>query len=463
MVLLLATAPFCLSAPQSAPRSRPLRITVPSFTVVPAGPVSDSGSVELRLAVPNLSANTRLVHVSFFWDAANRQHVIAQETLSVAPHERILVSRWASCARRAGPHTLIARVTQDGRTRELRRPLTIVPCDTPALPQFGAVWFDPGGLTAYAHDGAMTDADVRAMVGSLDHLGVTTIIITYVEYFGRFYYPSALRFYDRDMKAEATGMMYDFDVVEAVLAAADQHGMHVFLGLGRGGDTPLLWDYDAADWAERKHAAVNTSCRVATELWQRYRHHESLYGWYLTHEMADLARASAYYDPVAAFCHSLSPDKPVLVAPAGTPVVTPELLRASQVDIFAYGDAVGAGYIPGKYTYQPESRLRMLDDIYRQYRQWHEDTGKHLWADLELWEMDGSQGYSGAYPAAWERVRQQLETEAKYVDFVTAYECSGFLQGPGARVRLKDPRAERLYGGYEAYRAARRAEQKGSR
>jgi hypothetical protein len=451
MVLLLAACSRVPAQQQSARSAGPLRVATPSFTVVPPGPVSDKASVELRVAVPNLSVGSRTAEVSFFWDVADRAHLIAAQTASVAPHERALVHHWANCARRTGSHTLIARVTHGGRATELRWPLTIAPSDTTALPRFGAVWFDPGGLTAYAHEGAMTEAEVRGMVDAMHSLAISAAIITYVEYFGRFYYPSAIRFYDRDTKAEASGMMYDFDVVEAVLAAADRHGMHVFLGLGRGGDTPLLWDFEAPDWAARNEAAVHVSQRVASELWRRYRHHGSLYGWYLTHEMADLAKAAAYYDPVAEFCHALSPDKPVMVAPAGTPVITPALLRASQVDVFAYGDAVGAGYVPGKYTYQPENRLRMLDGIYRQYRAWHEGTGKHLWTDLELWEMDGSQGYAGACPAAWERVRRQLAAEAPYVEFITAYEISGFMQAPGAGARLKDVRAERLYSDYGAY------------
>lgn len=426
-------------------------ITKPSFTIVPPGPVGDRACLELRVAVPNLSDASRAAEVAFYWDAADARHLICTKSVSIPPHRRALVTAEASCAGRAGAQTVIARVLQAGRTTELRWPITVLRTGMAAAPQFGGVWLDPGGLSAYEHDGLMTAADVRRMVDAMHRLQITTIIITYVEYFGRFYYPSDLRFYDRDIKGEAAGMLYDFDLVEAVLGAADERGMHVFLGLGRGGDTPLLWEFDAPDWEVRKDAAVGVSTRVAADLWRRYRHHGSLYGWYLTHEMADLARAAAYYDPVAEFCHSLSPDKPVLVAPAGTPVITPGLLRASKVDIFAYGDAVGPGYVPGKYTYQPETRLKVLDEIYPQYRGWHEGTGKHIWTDLELWEMDGTKGYTGAYPAAWERVQRQLAAETPQVEFVTAYEFSGFMQDPAAPVKLKDPRAARLYRDYEQY------------
>jgi hypothetical protein len=186
-------------------------------------------------------------------------------------------------------------------------------------------------------------------------------------------------------------------------------------------------------------------------LWERYGHHRSLYGWYLTHEMNDLGRASAYYDPVAAYCRSLSPDMPVMCAPAGTPIIDKEALRRSKVDIFAYQDSAGAGYVPYRYTYDPENRIRMLDQVFGSYRKLHEGTEKHLWADLEIWEMDGSAGYAKAYPPPFSRVKRQIETEAKYVEMLTAYEVLGFLEPPRSGWRLKDRRAAALYRDYAAY------------
>jgi hypothetical protein len=191
---------------------------------------------------------------------------------------------------------------------------------------------------------------------------------------------------------------------------------------------------------------------VAHELWQRYGAHRSFYGWYLTHEMNDLARASAYYDPIAEFCHGLAPEKPVLVAPAGTPVVTPELLASSAVDIFAYQDAVGTGYVPYKYTYRPENRIAMLDAIYEEYSAWHANTGKHFWSDLEIWQMDGSQGYGGSYPASFSRVKQQIDIECRYAEMLTGYAYHGFLQAPGASFEKPVAQAQELYQDYLDFR-----------
>ena len=67
--------------------------------------------------------------------------------------------------------------------------------------------------------------------------------------------------------------------------------------------------------------------------------------------------------------------------------------------------------------------------------------------------MDGTRGYSGAYPPAFSRVRRQIETEARYVELLTAYEVFGFLEPPGSAWRLQDRRAARLYRDYAAYLA----------
>jgi hypothetical protein len=109
--------------------------------------------------------------------------------------------------------------------------------------------------------------------------------------------------------------------------------------------------------------------------------------------------------------------------------------------------------MPGVYTYDPERRLATLDELYADYQGRHRDTGKHLWTDLEIWEMAGPE-YRDPYPPAWSRVARQLATESRYVEMVTAYEVLGFLDAPGNSWRLSDPRAEALYRDYATATAA---------
>ena len=440
------------AAPKEGAASRaPTQAQKPHFTVIPPGPVTDKIRVELRLAAPNHAKTPRAFTVGFYHDKVAVSNLIARQEVTAPPGGFALARAWWKTAGQAGEHRLLYRVESETGRQQGSWPLAVVASKTRALPVLQAAWFDPGGIEGYARERAVTAQDVRDMVDAMKRLGMSAIIVTYVEYLGGFYYPSRLSFYDHDVNREAKGNKLRFDVLEAVLSQADKHGMHVFLGLGRGGDTWLLWQFDKPDWQQRNETMLALSRKVAQELWERYRQHRSLYGWYLTHEMNDLARASAYYNPIADTCHSLSPDMPVLVAPAGTPIITKESLANSHVDIFAYQDAVGSGYVPYKNTWQPEQRIAMLEKIYRDYRAWHEESDKHLWSDLEVWEMDGTHGYSHAYPPSFARVRRQIEIEAKYVEMLTAYEYTGFLEAPDSRARLKDRRAARLYADYANY------------
>jgi hypothetical protein len=413
--------------------------------------------VELRLAIPHPDTKETPITVRFFHNRTTPENRIAERSLIAAPQSIACVSVWCSTEHWTGRQRLIYQVEHDGKREEGSWLLEAVPAETPGLPLFTGVWIESFAVLRHCQgkDDRETERNIRESVRSMKRLGMKTLILTYLEYQGTFFYPSQIEFYDRDVKRMARGKECRLDLAEIFLSEADRQGMYVFLGLGRGGDSLLLWEFDKPDWQERNAQAVALAKRIAQELWTRYRRHPSLYGWYLTHEMNDLKRSSAYYNPVAEFCHALSPDKPVLVAPAGTPIMDRKTLLESRVDIFAYQDAVGAGYVPYRYTYSPENRIAMLEEAFAKYRSWHADTRKHLWSDLEVWEMDGSQGYGGSYPAAFSRVRRQIEIQARYADNLTAYPYHGYFHDPRSRVKAKDERAVRLFEEYEAYLRSR--------
>jgi len=441
------------------------------FTVVPPGPVTDRIRVELRLAMPNNTPETKSVRVRFYWDKADPAHLIDSQTLTAPPNGFAFARAWWPTEGKAGKRRLLYQIdngAEGASTHHSPTPplphstgswlLEVIASKTPALPILQGAWIEPFAAIRHSEgeNPAETEQNIRDSIDAMKRLGMNVLVIAYVEYQGTFFYPSGIEFYDRDVKRMARGRDCPLDVVGTVLSQADKNGMHVFLGIGRGGDTYLLWEFEKEGWKARNAAAIDLGKRVVRELWDRYHHHPSLYGWYLTHEMNDLAKASAYYNPLADFCHALSPDRPVMVAPAGTPIITPQSLAKSRVDIFAYQDAVGSGYVPYKNTFNPENRIAMLDEIFAKYRAWHTGSGKHLWADLEIWEMDGRQGYGGSYPPTFRRVKRQIEIEAKYVEMLTGYAWFGFLHPPDSKAPLKDPRARRLYEDYAAYRQAER-------
>jgi len=208
--------------------------------------------------------------------------------------------------------------------------------------------------------------------------------------------------------------------------------------------------YDGYKAPKRLNRSLELAKQVGQELWSLYSKYSSFYGWYLSHETNELGAMEVFFNPISDFLHTFSPDKPIFVGPAGTPMVTPDTLNRAHYDGLIYQDAVGPGYVPYVYTWNPEKRLEMLDDVCASYRAAHFNTGKHLWANVETWQMDGPQ-YANGYAADFSRVRRQIGIESKSFDMITMYEFLGTMDPPGTRVALGGKKAQRLYTEYKQY------------
>ncbi|MBM3290681.1 MAG: DUF4434 domain-containing protein [Candidatus Hydrogenedentes bacterium] len=425
----------------------------PAFVVVPPGPVATGARLELRLALDNPADAAATAHAAFFLDTVTPAAAMGETTIEIPAHGSALARGWGRAAAAPGKHEIRYKVRVRDIVSEGQWPIEIVDAPTRALPLLQGMWIEPFAIHQCAADSQPETVRrvINDSVAAMDRLGVRILIVAYVEYLGQFFYPTDIAFFDADVQRTSRGADCRFDTVGAILDEARARGMHVMLGLGRAGDTHLLWEFDKPGWDARNASAVAAAQRVARDLHARYGADPAFYGWYLTHEMNDLAKAGAYYDPVARYCHELAPQMPVLAAPAGTPIATPEQIAASEVDIFAYQDAVGAGYVPYEYTYRPEKRIAALDELYKTYSAWHADAGKHVWSDLEVWEMDGNQGYAGAYAAPFARVKQQIEIESRHAEVLTGYAYHGYLQAPGSPAEKPNARAQTLYTGYRAY------------
>jgi hypothetical protein len=414
------------------------------LTVVPPGPVTDRIEIEARLSVRNPGPAERSGTVRFYWDAEKAENLIHEESVRLPAGATALVTAWAPTAGRVGRHVVLAQVeAEDGTVREKRWPITVAACETRALPALQAGWCDLAALVTGVggpRNRDATEGDLRGKIDAMCALGMGLVILTYAEY-GAAYYPSAL--------PELSAQPLPFDAIETVLSQADRNGMHVIVGLGRGDDMNLLWD-GLGDEA-RTAKGIAWSVRLADELWQRYGHHPSFYGWYPTHEASDLPRAAAYYDAVADHLHSLAPDKPVLIAPSGAPIVSPEVLRTSHVDIFAYQDCVGPGYKDYKYTLDPEVRLADLPVEYARFAEAHRGAGKHFWSDLEVWRANPETGYTPFHPAPIEQVARQIAIEAQYAEYLTGYEFLTMMETAESSLCLGGPDAVRLYEEYRDY------------
>lgn len=286
----------------------------------------------------------------------------------------------------------------------------------------------------------MTDQDWKQHVYSMHKIGITSILIQNVfdsvhyayqhnmtadSYDGRAFYPSKV--YPDRMPLAAD------DPIEAILAAADECNMAVFPGVGQ-----YAWfDYSPQSLIWHK--------RVAKELFERYGHHRSFYGWYISEEiMGDLYYT---YDPVPnekyldiirffeefqKFAHELAPTKPVAMAPSNQGM---HRYREQWLQILKHIDIL----IPFAFA-RTENNVCEIAQLCR-------DADTHFWVDMEIFANPFD---NGLVPKTGKELLREIHCY-DMLEQVYGYQYTGLLNEPGHRMDLGDERTEILYREYEKY------------
>lgn len=298
-------------------------------------------------------------------------------------------------------------------------------------------WFD--FRHPNSHDGdywnqqtaAFTAAQWEAKVEEMCDAGVEILCLLSVAIGGKSLYPSRLMPERWPLACE--------DPIEAVLRAADRRGAQVYLGVGFFQENTGETNPDQTDALLRR--------AVPRELNERYGHHPSFHGWYLPVEAMIVGHFPdhfvAYASSFAADLKSLSPRRPVMIAPYGTRTVIPDdrfvaQLQALGVDYVAYQDEVGV----------EKTRVDELDAIWSRVRLAHDRAGIPLWADVEIFRFEGPVYQSALLPAPMERIAEQLAIAGRYVDKILCYQYLGLMDHPESQAHAGHPDAVRLYREY---------------
>ena len=224
------------------------------------------------------------------------------------------------------------------------------------------------------------------------------------------------------------------DVIGDALAAADQAGMKVTVGLTLN----QKWFTVHADPTFLSQQAQYDNA-MASDLWARYSSHQSFAGWYLPLEMdsanfqtqSDWANMVTYYTSVIDHLHALSPGLPITVAPfyqaaaAGAGGQTPAqwqamwtyILSRVPIDVVAVQDGEGdPGSVDGSLGSPQVSGSQMA--------QWFSATKQaitaagattQLWDDVELYSpLDGRS-------LATSQVVSDMGATAPYVSTFTSF------------------------------------------
>ena len=286
----------------------------------------------------------------------------------------------------------------------------------------------------------LTDEGWKQQVYSMHKIGITTILIqnvfdsphyayqhgmTITTYDGRAFYDSAL--YPNRMPIAA------MDPIEAILSAADECGMAVFPGVG------------LYAWFDFSPESLKWHKRVTQELYERYGHHASFYGWYISEEIWGALYYE--YDPVPdekyrdiqnffqeykAFVHKLTPTKPVALAPNN---IHMDWYREEWRGVLKNLDIL----IPFAFA--------RSDNNIPQIAEMCAETGTHFWVDMEIFTYPIGEGLR---PKDCEALIREIRCY-DMLEQIYGYQYTGLLNEPGCRMGLGGTDTEELYTAYAAY------------
>ena len=287
---------------------------------------------------------------------------------------------------------------------------------------------------------SMTDKDWKQHMYSMHKAGVTSVLIQNVfdsshyvgqhqmtadSYDGQAFYPS--RLFEKRFPLTAA------DPLEAILTAADECGMAVFPGVGL-----YAW-FDFSQESLKWHMAV------AKELDERYGHHPSFYGWYISEEIfgalyfeypqvpdekyKDVAR---FFQSFKQFAHKLTPTKPIALAPNN---IHMHHYREQWRKILVNLDIM----IPFAFA-RSENNIAEIAQMCRK-------TGTHFWVDMEIFKFPFDEGLR---PKEFEALVAEIRCY-DMLEQVYGYQFTGLMNEPGHRMGLGLEETEVLYEKYLAY------------
>ena len=423
------------------------------LTLIPPSPVSDQITLSMRGAVWNYSDAEKEYMAAFYLDQEEESALLHQETLRVPAHSaRSVYFDWQTRGH-AGRHEVIFMVRDDESHCSVQ-PLRIIPSKSRSIGLINGAW---SGFYMWGNEGLlwndelvkMNEAQWRELVRAMDEIGMNIIVLQEVfrnqeyvgahqmeteDYHGRAFYPSALFPGRMDINTK--------DPLEVILSEADKRGMYVFVPVG------------LYAWFDFTEGSLQWHKKVADELWQRYGHHPSFYGWYVSEEIHGALSPNDkdkeimnrrhkeivhFFKEFQAHVRSLAPDKPVMLASNCHWIdkgldVYPKLLP--YIDILT---PFGFHRMP-KGDMTGEEAATLLQKLCDQ-------AGTHFWLDLEAF-LFGEHGE--LYPRPIEGLLSDLQ---RFLNFekILCFQFSGLFNAPWMSRKPGGEATVKLYRDYKNY------------
>ncbi|MEO6148889.1 MAG: DUF4434 domain-containing protein, partial [Mucilaginibacter sp.] len=419
-----------------------------SLTLIPPSPVTDQITLDVRAGIWNHTGTVKTVIVSFYLDKEEKGSLLHRQNIVLAARSNGLVKFPWSTKGQSGNHKIIL-VTRAGKNvLRKERPMQVLASTIRSTRKIDGAWFgfyhwsEAEGKYWNAELKKATDAQWDEMMEDQSKLDMNIIVIQDVirnpdNYAGKHHMETegykGLPYYPSDIIPGRFPLAAN-DPLEAVLASADRNGMNVFVGVG------------SYAWFDFTKGSLEWHKKLADELWAKYGHHDSFYGWYISEEQdGGLADAQAREDIVyffkefKAYVNKIAPDKPVMLATnshntRGAEDTYRKLLP--NLDILCpFGfHRMPATDLTGE---QAAAKLQELCN----------EAGSHLWMDMEI--FDFAEG-NALVPRSIKGVISDLHRFPNF-EKILCYQYPGLLNSPDASIKPGGPNTVKLYLDYKQY------------
>jgi hypothetical protein len=426
--------------------------------LIPPSPVTDKVDLDIRGAVENDSATDRQYTISLYLDRESPSALLHSDNALIRAHGNAGIYFRHSTAPWIGRHRIILVASSPSATARTVRELEVLPSPIRSTKTIDGAWVgiahwsDVEGRHWNSTIRQLTEADWRQQIHGMHDLGMDLVVIQETfrneQYYGRnniasagykglAYYPSGL--------FPGRAKILAHDPIEAILSEADRLHMNVFLGVGM-----YAWfDFTAAslDWHKK----------VADELWHRYGHHPSFYGWYVSEEtygslIPDEGEAAKdryrqevinFFQEFQAYCRKLAPEKPLMLAPNAHGMmlsqdIWPQVLQ--HLDIVC----------PFAFHRMPEGDLTG-EQAAALWQAMCDKAEAHLWMDMEAFTFEND---TALIPRPIAGLLQDLQRFPNF-EKILCYQYSGLFNSPTTKVQPGGPPTVVLYQDYLAYREHR--------
>jgi hypothetical protein len=426
---------------------------VARLALIPPSPVTDKITLDIRGAVENTSNRSCRFALALYLDRESPSALVRTEVLDIPAHASAGIFFRRSTQGWTGRHRVILVAACGVRKIRSEREVEVLSSSFRSTRTIDGAWIgivhwsEEEGSHWNADIRKLTEDDWRRQIVAMHNLGMDTVVIQEVfrneayygdnkiacaGYHGLAYYPSAL--------FPGRVSMTSRDPIEAILSEADRLNMNVFLGVG------------AYAWFDFSPAALAWSKQIAAELWSRYGHHPSFYGWYVSAEAygslipdqgeqeKDRYRRQviAFFREFQAYCRRLAPEKPLMLAPN-----THGMLESRDVWplVLKHLDIV----CPFGFHRMPDGDITG-EQAAQLWQSMCDKAGAHLWMDMEAFLFEGK----ALVPRPIDGLLQDMQRFPNF-EKILCYQYSGIFNAPASRITPGGQPTVVLYQNYRGY------------